>query len=331
MKIISVRNVCQALPMTMEYLKKHGKIENSRAGKVIVAPQPMIIETTRPYERVLFNKVRDANPFFHIAEAIWMLAGRNDAMFLDRFIHDFSSRYAEKNGTLHDAYGWRWRKAFGMDQIQFVIDKLRQDPETRQCVIQMWDCSDYADLTGNWKSRPCNTHIFLRVNNGKLDLTTCCRSNDMLWGAHGANAVHFSVLQEYIAASLKIQIGTMYQLSNNAHVYLDALEKLNAKSMTELADNRYLMPKLEIEQLFIEPESVYCDIEIFLATMAQNSFPGQSLYFNDWFRSTLSPMMHAHYLFKKKSFKDAAMMAASIGSHDWRIACVEWLERRIKR
>ena len=41
----------------------------------------------------------------------------------------------------------------------------------------------------------------------------------MLWGAYGANAVHMSVLQEYIAASLELEMGPYYQVSDSFHVY----------------------------------------------------------------------------------------------------------------
>src|SRR5215204_3037972 len=164
MQIHKVRNVCQALPLTVDYLMKHGTPESSRAGNVLVAPCPMMTVTEEPCERVLFSSVRDANPFFHMAESIWMLAGREDAEFLDNFITGFGLRYGEETGKIHDAYGHRWRKAFGFDQLQCVIEKLKANPFDRQAVISMWDPRGwpmgYDDLRGNWRSRPCNTTIY---------------------------------------------------------------------------------------------------------------------------------------------------------------------------
>jgi thymidylate synthase len=57
-----------------------------------------------------------------------------------------------------------------------------------------------------------------------LDLTVLCRSNDVVWGAYGANAVHFSVLQEYLAGRIGVDVGVMYQFSNNYHGYVDGAE-----------------------------------------------------------------------------------------------------------
>src|SRR5580765_2589210 len=110
MHILRVRNVCDALPKGLNFLLQEGYKETSRAGDVIVAPVPVMTVTQFPRERVLFSAARDANPFFHLAEGIWMLAGRYDAKFLDQFVSNkYSNLYAEKDGAVHDAYGFRWR------------------------------------------------------------------------------------------------------------------------------------------------------------------------------------------------------------------------------
>ena len=53
------------------------------------------------------------------------------------------------------------------------------------------------------------------------------RSNDMIWGAYGANAVHMSMLLEYMAAMTGFQVGIYYQISNNLHAYKKTLAKLD--------------------------------------------------------------------------------------------------------
>src|ERR1700676_933861 len=115
MHVIKVRNVGQALPLGIDYLLTHGCREESRAGPVIVAPEPVSTVYARPQERVLFSAARNANCFFHIFEALWLLAGRNDAVWLDQFVHDFLSRFAESDGRLHGSYGHRWRHHFDLE------------------------------------------------------------------------------------------------------------------------------------------------------------------------------------------------------------------------
>jgi hypothetical protein len=271
---------------------------------------------------------------FHMAEAIWMLAGRYDAIFLDRFVKTFSTQYAEHDGALHDAYGFRWRSGFDFDQLEYVIDKLSGNHFDRQAVIQMWDAGGiFDDLRGSWKSRPCNTHAYLRVNDHKLDLTVSCRSNDMLWGAHGANAVHFSVLQEYLAARIDVEIGTMYQLSNNAHVYTEILgrsvDKNDLDIVKNLWDNRYVTDTLLPIMMFEEPESIDDDVMQFMANMDAHDLSDTS-YANPWFYNTLTVAMQAHHHFKNKNYTLAMDAAREIEANDWRVACAEWIERRAK-
>src|SRR5438132_1676713 len=115
MHILTVGGVNEAYAKGLQFLMKKGKWRPSRAGEVVALDEPLAIVYERPLERVLFNPMRDANPFFHLFEALWLLAGRRDARWLDRFVGDFSSRFAEEDGTLHGSYGFRWRKHFDLD------------------------------------------------------------------------------------------------------------------------------------------------------------------------------------------------------------------------
>ncbi len=78
MNVISVRNVHEALPEALRFLRQTGVPRDSRNGAVLQAPCPVTTVYRRPDERVLFWPERDANPFFHFMESLWMLAGRND-------------------------------------------------------------------------------------------------------------------------------------------------------------------------------------------------------------------------------------------------------------
>lgn len=333
MQVLKAQNVCQALANTVRYINKNGEIEDSRNGRVIVAPEPLCTVTIQSRERVLFSPHRDANPFFHLFEAIWMLSGEDNVTVMDSFIKDFSKSYAETNGALHGAYGARWRMLFGYDQLDYVVQKMIAEPHTRQCVITMWDAyGDRSDdLRGTWKDRPCNTHIYLRNNESVLDMTVCCRSNDMLWGCHGANAVHFSILQEYLAARMDLEIGPLYQISNNAHIYLDQFNKLLSRANPDtILDDRYIKGVRPLA-MFDDPNEIDEDIHRFM-----ESFYGRGVnldskpYYNKWFADTLEPAMRAHYEFRKKDFERALTEASSIAALDWRMACYEWLERRAK-
>jgi thymidylate synthase len=335
MLIHKVQNVCQALPLTVQCLLEHGEEEDSRAGRVIVAPCPVITVTTKPQQRVLFSSVRDANPFFHLYEAIWMLGGRSDGATLTQFVKRFVD-YTEADGQVHDAYGRRWRSGFGFDQLEVIIDKLKKSPHDRQAVLTMWDPrSEYGDdLQGEWETRPCNSQAFVRIHEGCLDLTVCCRSNDMWMGGHGANAVHFSILQEYLAARIGVDVGIMYQLSNNCHIYTADVEMMKTRSqqeqdiVTSLTDDRYAQG-ITYVPMFTVPKEIDEDIDIFFVHFETDTLPAAH-YINTWFYHVLGHAMLAHKAYKENNHKEALEYARQITADDWRTACVEWLERRCK-
>lgn len=378
MLIINVRNVAQALPEGLALLQRYGVSEDSRNGPVIVMPCPVTTVYARPQERVLTSAVRDANTAFHLVESLWMLAGRNDAALLNHFVRDFGDRFSE-DGVIHGAYGYRWRVALGFDQLDHVVEVLRRDPNSRQAVIQMWDATDYSpqevadghliqgcdDLQGNWRDRPCNTHIYLRVrgdwgrgsvidyDHRVLDITVCCRSNDIVWGAYGANAVHFSVLQEYLAARIGVGVGTYYQVSNNYHVYVSELDRLYKRSMHHrpLTSNEAFNPGT-IQDLGINSPLVtderYADGRVCAAPLvsAPETFDAEVAQLFHWYENkgselcplknhflsqVAAPIMRAHRLHRNGANMAALEVLRAIpGGCDWRVAMTEWVQRRTK-
>jgi thymidylate synthase len=229
MLVIRARNVNDAMPKALQNLGWAGIKRESRAGTVIEYPEPVATVYQQPRERVLFNPHRDANPFFHFFEALWVLAGRGDVGFLARF--NVRMREFSDNGkTFHAPYGRRLRsmarktidvtKGETDDQVSLVCKMLRDSPQDRRAVLQIWDAG--WDLGASSKDIPCNDMVFCkRGPEGELNIRVCCRSNDAVWGAYGANAVQFSVLQEYMAAHIGCPVGTYTQISDSLHVYMD--------------------------------------------------------------------------------------------------------------
>lgn len=322
--IIRARNVNDALANSMWKLATQGVTESSRNGPVKVMPGPVITEYDQPMERVLFNKKRDANPYFHLMEALWMLGGRRDVEFPARFVKRMHE-YSDDGATLRGAYGYRWRNAFAVDQLSAVIDMLRDKPSDRRAVIQMWDAN--VDLGFQGKDVPCNTHIYLRAWGAtipRLDMTVLCRSNDAVWGAHGANAVHFSVLQEYLAHYIGVAIGTLYQFSNNYHVYMDLYDPEALKLDYSASNCYYNLGMVEPRPMFHVSRGMWLhDLELFLAN------PEDEGDFRDvFFHEVAQPMYRSWMFFRRGEMKTALEWTSKIEAKDWAIACEEWLLRR---
>ena len=332
MLVLSGRNVNDLYYRGVNYLRDSGVEQDTRAGKVLVLNCPVMSVYERPYERVLFDEKRDANPFFHLMECMWMLAGRSDAAFLNIFVKDFGERFAEEDGHIWGAYGARWRAHFSdkmssvtlLDQLTTVIRLLTENPDDRRVVISMWDPSE--DLAMAKRDVPCNTQIYPRVVQGKLDLTVMCRSNDIIWGAYGANAVHFSFLQEVLAACIGVGVGRLYQLSNNWHGYIDVMQKQEAALSNKFYDTGMVTtrPIVNHPEVFFEEVENFCER---VTDLADGEEPG---YVNTFLNEVAAPMLRIHAMFREGGARLASNYVYEIKASDWQFACKKWLERRIK-
>lgn len=339
---IQGRNVNDIYAKARALLPQVGTWQDSRAGRVLVAPCPVVSVYDRPRERVLWNSGRDANPMFHLCESLWMLAGRSDGAWLDQFVGDFSARFAESpGGTIHGAYGARWRTHYDGDQLTAIVARLRRDPLDRRCVISMWDpamdlinpaenCDEDADgrpvYFGEPRDIPCNTHIYPRIVEGCLYLTVLCRSNDLIWGAYGANAVHFSVLQEYLAAALKCEVGTLYQFSNNWHAYESALARYPSPVSGSFNPDFYLEPnEVRSVPMVTNPDTFLAEC----VAWCEDPLNLNNVYENTFLRNTATNVAIVNQ--RRKTDKLTALLHCdTITAPDWRLACRRWLERRLE-
>lgn len=319
---ITVRNVNEALPEAMWRLKVMGVEEPSRNGPVLVFPEPVTTIYEKPQERVLFWGERDANPIFHCLESIWMLAGRRDVAFPQMF-NSRIDQYSDDGENFNAAYGYRWRHHFGFDQLKRVIEVLQQDSTTRQAVVQMWEASDLGKIT---KDKACNMQVIFEIRAEALNMTVINRSNDMWYGAYGANAVHFSVLQEFVAGAVGVPIGVYRQYSHNLHLYT---ELYDAKKYLACPPNPDAYDKyrqgVEPMSLGVTPDNW----EDWLG-MAELFCLDPYKYdprMPDFLTEVCHPMAMVSKIRKSKA-GDGYGWARSIHARDWQMATLDWVERR---
>lgn len=310
-------NVPRAYKYILERLKILGVEENSRNGPVLSFDKPVVLTIHNPLERVLSCPVRDANPFFHVLEFVWMMAGRNDADFVGALVKRMYE-YAEPDGYFHGAYGHRWRHHFGFDQISKAISKLAVNPQDRRVVIGMWDPT--VDLPTSMKDHPCNTQILPRIVNGKLDFMVTNRSNDIIWGMMGANAVHMTLLHQLMADAIKVGVGSYRVMSTNAHVYanLPKLEEMMDSKITDLYEDGYkpctkILPATESYASFVAACEKFCNE------------PGPNSG-SSWVDSVAYPMYNA-YMCRGTPEKALSILQLQCRAEDWWVAGSEWITR----
>jgi len=387
---LTYRNVNDAFRTVMQEMDWgtiRSVITETRNGPCRTIRGPVILEYTSPKERVLWNEARDANPFFHVIEALWMLAGRNDVETLDWFNSNMKS-YSDDGKTFHAAYGHRWYNLATphcnpqfcgppfdqcgyiqadcdqpLNQLRDVVQLLSDQPNTRRCVLSMWDPLDLHKVVTDptCKDVACNTHIYFELEphrvwregqyhglpirhtdkeftEYKLNMTVCNRSNDVLWGALGANYVHMSFLQEYIAACVdyhlpdgSVQVGTYYQFTNNLHLYKDKQDTVSW--LKDSTPDYYKQPGYTPLPLVLNAITFTEEVQLAMDVIASfksgtRSKPTSGLFQEPFLESVFLPMLHAWTFHKHRNYPMALYHASLIRSPDWARACKQWLARR---
>lgn len=324
------------------FTKGNQHVGNSRNGPVTRFIEPVSLVWTNPMHRVSFDPVRDANPAFHLFESFWMLAGENDVARPAYFASGMSN-FSDNGTTFEGAYGYRWKRHFGHDQLEhYILPSLAKNKEDRRCVLAMWDGkADPLNGLAGGKDLCCNLSAVFDASMGPLHMTVTNRSNDIVWGACGANAVHFAFLQEYVAGCLGIPVGNYTQFSTNSHIYnefpgtkavLQAFKKrinLEGVPADGEAEHPYQGFAVPMFSKGVEPALKKMvldkDIERLLENYDQLEFEFESFFF----KQVVAPVIRSYNLYKKDRLEQAVheLKAAQVQS-DWVIATTAWIEKR---
>lgn len=189
-----------------------------------------------PRQRWILSRLPAFSPAFAVAEVFWILAGNNNAAFLN-YWNPKLPEFAGRGDTYHGAYGYRIRHQFGFDQLEKAYRALRNNPSSRQVIIQIWDPShDFPADDGSPVDEdiPCNICSMPKIRDGKLEWLQIMRSNDLYRGTP-YNIIQFSTIQEILAGWLGLELGAYHQISDSLHVYNDNLHEL-------LVDHTFVVP-----------------------------------------------------------------------------------------
>lgn len=119
--------------------------------------------------------------------------------------------YTEDSGIFHGAYGLRTN-----GQYDAVIDKLKNDSDSRQAVVTIWN-PEY-DNQPSKRDYPCTVLHQFRIRNNKLNMSVYMRSNDVWLGA-AYDFFQFTQVQIALASVLGIEPGKYAHHVGSLHIY----------------------------------------------------------------------------------------------------------------
>lgn len=166
---------------------------------------------------------RKLNPFFLLAEALWILAGTNQTALLSCHMKAVEKYY--DRGETFGAYGPRF-----IDQLNGVVKTLTEDPDSRQAVITLWrpDLYSISGFRKETRDVPCTVMMHFRrvryINGmfGPINMTVYMRSNDMYKG-FPYDVFNFGVMHTVVAARLNAATGDVEHIVGSAHLYEEDL------------------------------------------------------------------------------------------------------------
>ncbi len=157
----------------------------------------------------------------------------------DRRILD-DENFAKKYGNLGDVYGAQWRHwqkrddSF-IDQIENVIEQIKNNPDSRRMIVTAWNPEDVPTSA----LPPCHVMFQFYVVDGKISVQLYQRSGDMFLGVP-FNIASYALLLNMIARETGLQVGEFIHTLGDAHIYSNHFSQV--KEM--LSRKPYASPRL---------------------------------------------------------------------------------------
>ncbi|WP_336486544.1 thymidylate synthase [Methylobacterium nigriterrae] len=177
-----------------------------------------------------------------IHELLWFLAGDTNVRALRASGVTIWDEWADEHGDLGPVYGqqWRsWQKPGGgtIDQIAWVVDEIRRNPDSRRLIVSAWNPADLDRMA----LAPCHCLFQFYVAEGRLSCQLYQRSADAFLGVP-FNIASYALLTAMIAQVTGLAPGDFVHSFGDAHLYLNHIEQ----ARLQLARAPKSLPKLRL-------------------------------------------------------------------------------------
>lgn len=179
---------------------------------------------------------------------------------LELFIHQIKTddEFAKKWGELGPVYGKQWRSFSGIDQLEWVVNEIKNNPSSRRLIVSAWNPAEIEEMAKAGLP-PCHTLFQFYVSpDNKLSCQLYQRSADLFLGVP-FNIASYALLTLMVAQVCNLEAGEFVHTFGDVHIYNNHTEQVNLqleRSPTELPTIK-LNP--EINNLF---DFTFDDIEL---------------------------------------------------------------------
>ena len=160
-----------------------------------------------------------------VHELLWFLRGDTNIAYLRDNKVSIWDEWADAEGNLGPVYGHQWRRWQGadgqeVDQMQWLLDEIRRNPDSRRLVISAWNVADLPKMA----LQPCHALFQFYVADGKLSCQLYQRSADIFLGVP-FNIASYALLTHMVAQACDLGVGDFVHTLGDAHLYSNHLEQ----------------------------------------------------------------------------------------------------------
>ena len=160
-----------------------------------------------------------------IYELLWFLRGDTNIKYLKDHGVSIWDEWADENGDLGPVYGHQWRSwpdenGGTIDQIQNVVNQIRNNPDSRRMIVSAWNVAEVERMA----LPPCHTMFQFYVANGRLSLQLYQRSADTFLGVP-FNIASYALLLQMMAQVTGLKAGDFIHTTGDTHLYLNHIEQ----------------------------------------------------------------------------------------------------------
>ena len=227
MKTIKCDSLNEGYQWCIKAFQENAKTSNGRQQGEIHELLDVELVLSDPRKSVLSLPMRNMSRKYAAGEFLLYMRGTNDAEAF-KFYSKTWDRLQNPDGTINSAYGYRWFKNIGdgnggiNTRFLFAVQQLLANPDTKNAVIML---RDDDDIQPNLKDRCCTLALCFNIRDGKLNMRTIMRSQD-LWTGLPYDVFCFTRLQQIVLYEYnsksgrdKIELGTYTHQVLNLHVY----------------------------------------------------------------------------------------------------------------
>jgi len=207
--VINIEDGVNGYVDLVKHVLENGK-EAAPRGMKTREIEDAVIRIDNVFNTLPLEVGRGTVPGIGAVEACQLLAGVTVPDLVISVGPQFAN-YAEDNGLFHGAYGPRTA-----GQYDILIERLQQDPDTRQAVVTIWN--PQLDLQAQKRDYPCTILHQFRIRDNKLNMSVYMRSNDVWLGA-AYDFFQFTRVQIAMASVLGIEPGKYTHHVGSLHIY----------------------------------------------------------------------------------------------------------------